>query len=450
MRTTALTLDASQIAFSHRFARSAELSEAGKAVIPGGYSRNSFNFGPHAIYVESGDGAYITTVEGHRLLDLNNNFTTNVLGHNAPAVQTALHAAIDTGVSFGNPVEAETELARMLIERIASVDKVKFSCSASEAALSSVRIARAYTGRSKIAKFEGGYHGFTDTLQVSWHPSDGGAAGEDANPTPLADGGGIPEVDVANIVPLTQNDWPGTERILRAQAADIACVILELESASGGLVTLDDDFVSRLRELTTELRIVLIFDETVTLRAGVGGLQAEYGVTPDLTVMGKIVGGGFPLGAVGGSAEMMSVLDSGLVSISGTHHGHKISVAAGIATLQQLDAAAFDRLNSMAGQVMHELNEWSLARGSAFSIYGRGISHLAYGFMNEPGLQIRTHRDYWRNLDDDRTQMCSLELANRGFFPVARGDFSLSLPMTDDDIASFIETTKEIVRDIEG
>nr|WP_314142161.1 aminotransferase class III-fold pyridoxal phosphate-dependent enzyme [uncultured Rhodococcus sp.] len=447
---TTLTLQSSLARFSQRFSRSAELAEAGTKLVPGGYSRNSFNFGPHTIYVDEGDGAYITTVEGHRLLDLNNNFTTNVLGHNPPTVQAALHRALDTGVSFGNPVEAEIELARMISDRIASIDKVKFSCSASESALTAVRIARAYTGRTKIAKFEGGYHGFTDTLQVSWHPSSAGDAGTDAHPTPLPDSAGIPQVDVANIVPLTQNDWEGTEAILRAQASDVACVILELESASGGLVTLDDDFVSRLRDLTTELGIVLIVDETVTLRAGVGGMQADYGVLPDLTIMGKIIGGGFPLGAVGGSAEVMSVLDSGLVSISGTHHGHKISVAAGIATLEQLDEAAFDRLNAMAARVLQELNEWSRARKSAFALYGRGISHLAYGFMNEPGLQVNTHRDHWRHLDGDRTQTISLELANRGFFPVARGDFSLSLAMSDDDVSAFTQVTKDIVHDIEG
>ena len=434
--------------FSRRFARSAELTERGKSVIPGGYSRNSFNFGPYAIYVESGEGAHIVTADGHRLLDLNNNFTVNVLGHNHPSVQTALRSSIEAGVSFGNPVTLETELAQLLVDRIASVERVQFSCSASESCLSAVRVARAYSGKTKIAKFEGGYHGFTDPLQISWHPDPDLDCGPDDAPRSLPDSAGIPATDVDNVIVLTQNDREGTERILRAHAHELACVILELESASGGLVTLDRDYVQHLRELTSELEIVLIFDETVTLRAGVGGMQADYGVIPDLTVMGKIIGGGFPLGAVGGSAEVMRVLEDGSVSISGTHHGHKVALAAGLATMRELTQEAFDRLNSMAVRIIDEINEWSREQGSSFAVYGAGTSHLAYGFMREPGERIAAHRDYWRRFDGPSTQTCSIELANRGFFPVARGDFSLSLPMTDDDIGSFIETTKEIVRGI--
>lgn len=445
----AMTLKSSAEAFSRRFSASAKLSQQGRGIIPGGYSRNTFNFGPHAIYVESGDGSSITTIEGHRLLDFNNNFTTNVLGHNHPAVQAALREGNETGISFGNPVVAELELAELIVDRIPSVEKVQFSCSASESCMTAIRVARAYSGKKKIAKFEGGYHGFTDPLQISAHPDPGLDCGSDAEPKGLPDSGGIPEEDVNNVVLLTQNDWPGTERILRARASEIACVILELESASGGLVTLDQEFVEALRALTTELDIVLIFDETVTLRAGLHGMQALYGVNPDLTVMGKMIGGGLPLGAVGGSAEVMAVLENGTVSISGTHHGHKLAVLAGIATMRQMTEGVFERLNSAAVRVQTELNEWSRERRSPFLVYGSGISHLGYGYMNEPGTHIRTHRDHWRNLDSERTQLYSLELANRGFFPVARGNLSLSLPMTDDEITAFIETSKEIIADIE-
>jgi glutamate-1-semialdehyde 2,1-aminomutase len=443
-----LTLESSVATFRRSFATSAALSERGREVIPGGYSRNSFNFGPHAVYVDGGDGAYITTVEGRRLLDLNNNFTVNVLGHNHPAILDALHKAFQTGISFGNPVTLETELARILVERIPSVEKVQFSCSASESCMSAVRVARAFTGRTKIAKFEGGYHGFTDPLHISVHPDPELDCGPDSAPTSMPDSAGIPGEDRDNVVVLTQNDREGTDAILREHAGELACVILELESASGGFVTLDRDFVESLRELTTELGIVLIFDETVTLRAGYHGMQADFGVTPDLTVMGKMIGGGMPLGAVGGSREVMAALETGGVSISGTHHGHKVALATGIALMQEMTQETFDRLNSMAERVITEVNDWSRQRNSPFAVYG-SMSHLAYSYMREPGLSVRTHRDYWRNVDGTKTQICSLELANRGFFPVARGDFSLSLPMTDDDIGAYVEALKEIVIDIE-
>lgn len=444
------TLEASVENFTSKFAVSAALTEEGKKVIPGGYSRNSFNFGPHAVFVDRGDGAHIETVDGNRLLDLNNNFTVNVLGHNDPAVTSALLEAVPTGASFGNPSTAEAELARILIDRVPSVERVQFSCSASESCMSAIRVARAYTGKTKVAKFEGGYHGFTDPLHVSSHTSPDHDHGSSENPKPVPDSGGIPAVDVDNVVVLTQNDLAGCERILRANAAQVACVILELQSAAGGLVVLRQDFVEGLRALTSQLGILLIFDETISLRAGIHGLQSIYGVTPDLTIMGKMIGGGLPLGALGGSAEAMSPLENGTVTISGTHHGHKLSLIAGAACMRSMDEAAFDKLNRQSRRIMSELNEWSLSRKSPLVVYGHGYSHLAYGYMKAPGLEVRTHRDYRQNLDGERTQICSLELANRGFFPVHRGEFSLSLPMTDDDISFFIATLKEIVVELES
>ncbi|MFP3459985.1 aminotransferase class III-fold pyridoxal phosphate-dependent enzyme [Arthrobacter globiformis] len=443
-----LSIDVSVQAFTAKFAESAALSRKGKKLIPGGYSRVSFNFGPHAVFADKGDGAYFETVDGHRMLDLNNNFTVNVLGHNHPAITSALLDAIPSGVSFGNPSTAEAELAQILIDRIPSVEKVRFSCSATESCMSAVRVARAYTGKTKIAKFEGGYHGFSDLLHISSHPTPA-EGGTDADPRAMPDSGGIPVEDVENVVMLSQNDRAGCERILRANADSIACLILELESGAGGLVTLDQAFVEELRSLTKELGIVLIFDETITLRAGYHGLQGIYGVTPDLTVMGKIIGGGLPLGALGGSAEVMNVLETGQVTISGTHHGHRLALIAGAACMRTMDQAAFDKLNTQAGRIMSEMNEWSAARNSSFKVYGKGFSHLAYAYMKSADLSVMTHRDYWRNIDGEKTQICSLELANRGFFPVHRGEFSLSLPMTDDDISSFIGTLQEIVKDLE-
>lgn len=444
-----LSIETSVKAFSSNFAESAELTQKGRELIPGGYSRNSFNFGPHAVFVDKGSGAYLETVDGQRMLDLNNNFTVNVLGHNHPAITSALLEAIPQGMSFGNPSTAEAELAQILIERIPSVEKIQFSCSATESCMSAVRVARAYTGKTKIAKFEGGYHGFSDLLHISAHPRPEDS-GTEADPKAVPDSGGIPCDEVENIIVLSQNDRQGCERILRANADSISCLILELQSGAGGLVTLDQEFVEELRALTKELGIVLIFDETISLRASYHGLQGVYGVTPDLTVMGKIIGGGLPLGALGGSSEVMSVLENGKVTISGTHHGHKLSLIAGAACMRTMDRAAFEKLNTHAKRIMSEMNEWSAARNSPFKVYGKGFSHMAYAYMNSPELSVRTHRDYWRNVDGEKTQICSLELANRGFFPVHRGEFSLSLPMSDDDISSFILALQEIVKDLEA
>lgn len=444
-----LTLESATRRFSEKFATSAQLTTEGRAVIPGGYSRTSFNFGPHAVFVEGGDGAYIDTVDGHRLLDLNNNFTVNILGHGNQAISEALIAAIPSGTSFGNPVAEEAALARILIDRVASIDMVQFSCSASESVMSAIRVARAFTGRTLIAKFEGGYHGFTDPVSVSAHPHGGEEYGSDSNPRPVADSEGIPAAVVEHVIMLTQNDEAGTERILREHADDLACVIVELESGAGGHVVLRKDFVQMLRRVTAELRILLVIDETMTLRASFHGMQNTYGIDADITVMGKIIGGGLPLGAIGGRADVMGLLADGRVPISGTHHGHRLALIAGIACMTALDEAAYDRLNTMAARILSEVGEWTAARRSPFTIFGSGYSSLAYAYCLEPGMTVETQRDHWRNVDAEKTQTFSLELANRGFFPVARGEFSLSLAMTDDDITSYIETVKDIITDLE-
>lgn len=445
-----LTLETATRRFTEKFSESAQLTVAGRGVIPGGYSRTSFNFGPHAVFVTGGDGAYIDTVDGHRLLDLNNNFTVNILGHGDSVISDALIAAIPSGASFGNPVTEEAELAQILIDRIASIDMVQFSCSASESILSAVRVARAYTGRTKIAKFEGGYHGFTDPVSISGHPHDAAEYGSDDSPLPVADSAGIPAAVVEQVVILTQNDMAGTERILREHGYDLACVILELESGAGGHVVLRKEFVQMIRRVTAELGILLVLDETMNLRGAYNGMQSLYEVAGDLTVMGKIIGGGLPLGAVGGKSEIMQVMADGTVPISGTHHGHRLALVAGIACMRALDEAAYVRLNTMAARILSEVGEWTAARKSPFTIYGGGYSSLAYAYRTEPGLTVETQRDLWRNVDADKTQTFSLELANRGFFPVARGEISLSLAMTDDDITSFIEAVKEIVVEMEG
>lgn len=448
--TTALTLEAALDRFTEHFSVSAAMTEDNRNAIPGGYSRTTFNFGPHAIFARSGDGAYVETVDGHRLLDLNNNFTVNILGHSHEALQDAVTESLPTGISFGNPVEEERQLADLLIERVPSVELVRFTCSATEAAMSAIRIARAYTGKNKIAKFEGGYHGFSDALSVSGHVHPDHDHGPDDAPKSTPESGGIPENVVGNVVAIPQNNWEAAERILRDNAADLACLIMELESGAGGVITLDTDFVQKIRELTKELGIVLIFDETITLRAGYHGLQGEMGVIPDMTVMGKIIGGGFPLGAVGGATEIMRVLEDGRANISGTHHGHKLSLVAGIACMQTLTRETLDDLNAKAQRIKDEINTWAAERNSPFTVYGYGFSHLGYAYLNEPGLPLKNHRHHLTSINGEKTQTVSIELANRGFFPVHRGEFSLSTPMTDEDITSFIETLKDIVTEIEN
>lgn len=442
-----LTYEQSLEHFLKTFQKSKEMSDEAAKYIPGSYSRRSFNYGPHAIYVNNAKGAYVYTVDGKKLLDFNNNFTVSVLGYQNEAVDQALIETMKKGFSIGNPTEEEGELARMLCERIDSFEKVKFFCSASEACVGALRIARGYTGKTKVAKMEGGYHGFLDDFSFSAHPNASKADDDLEHIVPQPESAGIPANRAEDVVLLTQNNIEVSEKLIREHADELACVVMELQSGAGGIVTLDKAFVKRIREITKELGIVLIFDETITIRAYKGGLQSWYGVKPDLTISGKTLGGGIPLGVVGGSNEVMDVVTKDIVQMSGTHHGHRLACAAGIAILKQLDDVAYKRLNSMGERIKNELNIWAKEKKIPFIVFGES-SVLGYAFTREIGQTIRTHRDYWLKSDAQKMQTFALEIAVRGFLPVHRGQLGLTLPMADQDITDFIETTKDIVSEM--
>jgi len=445
-----LTLEKASATFVEKFKESGIVSEAGSKYIPGGYSRNSLTFGPHAIYVDRGESAYLHTIEGHQLLDFHNNFSASITGHNHSRIRKALEGFIPKGFSFGNPVPHEHELAKILCERVDAIEKVIFSCSASESCLSAIRLARANTGRNKIAKFEGGYHGLGDDFMMSLHPVTAPGImfpGPPGNPIPVANTAGIPKATQDNVVVLPQNDLENCERILRAGASDIAGVIMELQTGAGGVITLAEDFVSGIREITNELGILLIIDETITIRANYHGMQSLYGIRPDLVVTGKMIGGGLPIGAVGGLDEYFEMGDQGLVNHSGTHHGHPLATIAGVACLEVMDQDAYDRLNSHGERLKSELNQWASDEDRPFAIYGVG-SHLGYEITDEPGKQPSSCRDILAYDNEEQMQTFAFEMANRGIFPMYRGQIALSEPMTDEDIGLFIETTKDIISEI--
>lgn len=433
--------------FLTTFQKSKKMSDDAAKYIPGSYSRRSFNYGPHAIYVDSAKGAYVHTVDGKNLLDFNNNFTVSVLGYQNKLVDQAIIDTMKKGYSIGNPTEEESELAKMLCERIASFEKVKFFCSASEACVGALRIARGYTRKTKVAKMEGGYHGFLDDFSFSAHPDAKKADESIEHIVPQPESAGIPQSRAKDVILLTQNNIEISEKLIRENADDLACVVMELQSASGGIVTLDKEYVKRMREITKELGIVLVFDETITIRAYKGGFQSWYGIKPDLTISGKTIGGGIPLGVVGGSDEVMSIVTRDIVQMSGTHHGHRLACAAGIATLRQLDDAAYEKLNHMGERIKKELNNWAQEKQIPFIVFGES-SVLGYAFTKELGQNIRTHRDYWTKTDAEKMQTYALEIAARGFLPVHRGQLGLTLAMTDQDITDFIETTKDIVTEM--
>jgi glutamate-1-semialdehyde 2,1-aminomutase len=430
--------------FKEKFKLSGELARKGSAYIPAGFSRHSMTYGPHAIYVERGKRQHIYTVEGYRLLDFHNNFSCNVLGHNHPKIVNSLLDMIPNGFSFGNAMEHEHRLAQMLCERLESVERIIFSCSASESCLCATRIARAYTGKNKIAKFEGGYHGIGDDFLISMRLMPELFPGPARHPIGVLNSTGIPFYTRENVVVLPQNDLESCERILEENARDLACVIMELQTGAGGLIVFDKEFVHGIRAITHKLGILMIIDETISLRADYHGLQGRYKVKPDLTVMGKLIGGGLPLGAVGGREEYFNEENTGHVHHSGTHHAHPLAVKAGIACLEVMNKSTYERINRYADRIKIELNRWSEQENYPFQVYGVH-SNLGYAFTDKPGREFKSCRDLKAFRNEEQMLTFALEMANRDIFPLPRGNIALSEPMTNEDIDLFIETAKDIV-----
>jgi glutamate-1-semialdehyde 2,1-aminomutase len=235
------------------------------------------------------------------------------------------------------------------------------------------------------------------------------------------------------------------ERIIRENAADLAAVIFELQSGAGGLITLDKEFVQGIREITRELGILLIIDETINLRYAPGGMQSAFGVKPDLTATGKVVGGGFPMGAVGGREEVIQVLRTGKVWVSGTHHGHAVCCAAGVACLEMLDQSACDKINGFGQRIKSELNKFVTEKNYPVNLTGMG-DHIGFEMLDQPGRSVNSCRDIATFCDDTARQIFNFELVSRGYLPTwSRGQICTSTVMTAEDIDGFITTCKEIM-----
>jgi len=302
--------------YTAKTTRSRVLHEEALAVMPGGNSRTTTFFDPYPFAIQRGQGAHIWDADGIDRLDFNGNYTSLVLGHAPPDVIKAVQQAAEHGLSFPGPTEHEVRLAELLTRRVPSVQAIRFTNSGTEATMNAVRLARAFTGRPKIAKFEGAYHGTHDWVMVSVS-GDAKATGSRRRPKAVAWSAGLPPAVLKHVVVLPWNDADACAEILEAEAGQLACLIVDPMMCNAGLLPPAEGFLTRLREITERHGIVLIFDEVISFRVAWGGAQELFGVRPDLTTLGKIIGGGLPVGAYGGRADLMKrVAPSGPVSFS--------------------------------------------------------------------------------------------------------------------------------------
>ena len=326
-----------------KYERSISAFARAKNVIPGGVNSSVRAFkavGGTPVFMRSGSGATITDVDDHTFIDYVLSWGPLILGHAHPAVVKAVQTAAARGSSFGTPTEAESDLAELIVAMVPSIEKVRFTSSGTEATMSAVRLARGYTRRDKIVKCSGCYHGAADGFLI--------AAGSSALTLGVPNSPGVPKSTASDTLVAPYNDADAIEAILTQYAGEIACVIVEPYGGNMGLVPPRDGYLERVRELCTRHKVVLIFDEVMTgFRVARGGAQERTGVKPDLTTLGKVIGGGLPVGAFGGRDEILAYLSpDGPVFHAGTLSGNPLAMAAGIATLKLIrdDATMYERL----------------------------------------------------------------------------------------------------------
>jgi len=422
---------------------SKEYYDRAVSVMPGGITRIQPWQDPFPVYAERGEGAYVVDVDGTRRLDMMNNFATLIHGHAHPVIVAAAQAAMQRGTSFALPTPAEVALAEAICARTDNFEWVRFSNSGSEAIMCAIKAARALTGRPRIVKIEGSYHGMYDYAEVSL---DSAPANWGNDPRPVGFSKGVPQGVLDDVIVIPFNDCEAGERIIRAGREHIAAILVDPAPGYLGFTPIDRDFAAMLRRVASDIGALIILDEVISFRMHFGGAQTLYGLEPDFTTLAKIIGGGFPIGAVAGRRAVMKVFDhrqgKPLLPWSGTFTGNPVSTAAGKAALDLLPQVEIDRL---------ELLGTRLRRQIAGMIASSGVPAQITGIASM--FQIHGHD---RTISDYRTAFHSPEEAARlrrlqaamllaGHHMSSRGMGFLSTPMSEIEVDAFCEAFSRCV-----
>lgn len=423
--------------------RSEELFQEARKFIPGGVNspvRAFKSVGGSPVFIDHSEGSRIFDVDGCAYIDYVGSWGPMIVGHSHPRVIAALQKALAKGTSFGAPTELETELAERVIAAVPSVEMVRMVNSGTEATMSAIRIARGYTGRDKIIKFEGCYHGHADGLLVK--------AGSGAATFGVPTSPGVPADYAKNTLTAPFNDLAAVEKIIAEDGENIACIIVEPLPGNMGVIPPKSGFLKGLREITAEKGIVLIFDEVMSgFRIAYGGAQERFGITPDMTTLGKVIGGGLPVGAYGGKREIMEqVSPSGPIYQAGTLSGNPLAMTAGIETLKILsEADAYDRLEEKSTKLCNGIRE-------AFAEAGVPAFHTQVGAMFCVFFSEEEVTDYAAaaRSDTERFGRYFHNMLRQGI-NLAPSQFEaafMSLAHSDDDIGKTIAACRESLKGI--
>jgi len=403
--------------------------------MPGGDTRTGTFHLPYPIFAARGQGCRLWDADGNEYLDFLNNFTSLLHGHGEPHVHEAIVAQATQGTVHGTANELQVRLAETLVARVSSVEQVRFCNSGTEATLFAIRAARAFTGKTKILKMEGGYHGSHDWVSVAMAPP------YDTKATAGLSPGALSEVLLGSF-----NDLDFTAALVRKHRHELAAVIVEpMMGAAGGIVA-EPEFLRGLRAVTEECGVLLILDEIITFRLGYGGLQGHFGIRPDLTAFGKIIGGGLPVGAFGGRADVMAGYDPtrpGTIAHSGTYNGNAATMAAGLKTLERFPESAVAALNQSGDALRAGLND-VLARAGIDAVVAGFGSLLQVHFLTPP---LRSARDANRG-DRRLLRLLHLGLLTTGIFAPSRQMYVLSTAMTPDVLRTMADRFEAVIADI--
>ncbi|MHC5111402.1 MAG: aspartate aminotransferase family protein [Planctomycetota bacterium] len=423
--------------------RNAALYDRARKTLPGGVSRNTVLRKPHPVYASHAYGCRVVDIEGVERIDFANNMASLIHGHADPDIVAAVTEQLQRGSAFTVATEVEIEFAEHLCSRCESLEQLRFVNSGTEAVMGILKAARAFTGKPKIAKVEGAYHGQYDFAEVSQTASPKNWGNPDA-PSSVPVAFGTPAGVLENVIVLPFNNPDKAVAILDRHKDDVACVILDPMPHRVGLVPADPEYVQALREWTLDHGTLLAFDEVITFRMDYGGFQERYNFSPDLTALGKIIGGGFPVGAIAGRAEVMEVMNPLAVNTrfphSGTFSANPVTMTAGLTAMRKFDREAVARLSRLALRAVEGIRAAIRTTDLRGCVTGGG-SMFRLHFKEQPP---RNRREAYRTAEEDRYLSVMLDhLFEAGFLMINTCSAALSTAMGEPEIDALVAAMAE-------